>query len=197
MLSVQRVNNGFNARGFCNNRTYHYYLPTTILGLALDGETMLSPHNLSSTWLLPATWHSNCARTLCTVTPSLSASCDIQYASDVLRSCWLRLRSRRHCSLHHQSCYITQHAASRQRTYNECETGIMCFLSMTSLAVRAHEHRHARFSPDKRPLVMHAGNGSVSFALVHSLIRVQSNNSGYNKSKHLSRVAGFQSHASQ
>ena len=41
MLSVQRVNNGFNARGFCNNRTYHYYLPTTILGLALDGESCL------------------------------------------------------------------------------------------------------------------------------------------------------------
>ena len=38
VLSVQRVNNGFNARGFCKERTYHYYLPTTILGLALDGE---------------------------------------------------------------------------------------------------------------------------------------------------------------
>lgn len=38
VLSVQRVNNGFNARGFCNNRTYHYYLPTTILGIALDGK---------------------------------------------------------------------------------------------------------------------------------------------------------------
>ncbi|KAL3133971.1 hypothetical protein ABBQ32_008415 [Trebouxia sp. C0010 RCD-2024] len=38
VLSVQRVNNGFNARGFCNNRTYHYYLPTTLLGLALDGS---------------------------------------------------------------------------------------------------------------------------------------------------------------
>ena len=38
VLSVQRVNGGFNARGYCNTRTYHYYLPASILGLALDGK---------------------------------------------------------------------------------------------------------------------------------------------------------------
>ena len=38
VLSVQRVNAGFNARGYCNTRTYHYYLPASILGLALDGK---------------------------------------------------------------------------------------------------------------------------------------------------------------
>lgn len=39
VLSVQRVNSGFNARSYCNTRTYHYYLPASILGLALDGST--------------------------------------------------------------------------------------------------------------------------------------------------------------
>ncbi len=38
VLSVQRVNSGFNARSYCNTRTYHYFLPASILGLALDGE---------------------------------------------------------------------------------------------------------------------------------------------------------------
>ncbi|KAL0045471.1 hypothetical protein WJX82_007559 [Trebouxia sp. C0006] len=40
VLSVQRVNSGFNARSYCNTRTYHYYLPASILGLALDGSTV-------------------------------------------------------------------------------------------------------------------------------------------------------------
>ncbi|KAL0039788.1 hypothetical protein WJX77_008016 [Trebouxia sp. C0004] len=38
VLSVQRVNSGFNARSYCNTRTYHYYLPASILGLAVDGS---------------------------------------------------------------------------------------------------------------------------------------------------------------
>ena len=36
VLSVQRVNGGFNARGHCRNRTYHYYLPASILGVKGD-----------------------------------------------------------------------------------------------------------------------------------------------------------------
>ena len=39
---MQRVNSGFSARGFCNDRTYHYYLPTSLLGLALDGKLALA-----------------------------------------------------------------------------------------------------------------------------------------------------------
>ncbi|KAK9846471.1 hypothetical protein WJX81_004698 [Elliptochloris bilobata] len=39
VLSVQRVNRSFNARNSCNSRTYHYYLPASIMGLRLDGST--------------------------------------------------------------------------------------------------------------------------------------------------------------
>jgi len=46
VLSVQRVNGGFNARGYCNTRTYHYYLPASILGLSLDGKT----HHMKVIW---------------------------------------------------------------------------------------------------------------------------------------------------
>ena len=37
VLSVQRVNRSFNARNSCLGRTYHYYLPATILRLRMDG----------------------------------------------------------------------------------------------------------------------------------------------------------------
>ena len=37
VLSVQRVNRSFNARNSCMGRTYHYYLPASILRLRLDG----------------------------------------------------------------------------------------------------------------------------------------------------------------
>lgn len=41
VLSVQRVNRSFNARTSCRGRTYHYFLPASVLGLHLDG----APHN--------------------------------------------------------------------------------------------------------------------------------------------------------
>jgi tRNA pseudouridine38-40 synthase len=39
VLSVQRVNNKFNGRANCEARVYSYFLPTSILGLKLDGES--------------------------------------------------------------------------------------------------------------------------------------------------------------
>ena len=57
VLSVQRVNRSFNARTSCRGRTYHYFLPASVLGLHLDG----APHNtqlIVLTVILP--WYLRC-----------------------------------------------------------------------------------------------------------------------------------------
>ena len=38
VLSCQRVNSGFSARERCGDRTYHYYLPASVLGLSPAGN---------------------------------------------------------------------------------------------------------------------------------------------------------------
>ncbi len=37
VLSCQRVNSGFSARERCGDRTYHYYLPASVLDLSPAG----------------------------------------------------------------------------------------------------------------------------------------------------------------
>ena len=37
VLAVQRVNRSFDARERCGERTYHYWLPASAIGLAMDG----------------------------------------------------------------------------------------------------------------------------------------------------------------
>ena len=37
VLACQRVNNGFNARDRCADRTYQYYLPSSAIGISAAG----------------------------------------------------------------------------------------------------------------------------------------------------------------
>lgn len=51
VLSVQRTHQKFNARAICEARAYSYFLPTSILGLKLDGAPAPArPSPLQSPW---------------------------------------------------------------------------------------------------------------------------------------------------
>lgn len=52
VFSIQRVNKSWNARSECIRRTYSYYLPAAVLGLALDG----GERDMQRLALLAAAW---------------------------------------------------------------------------------------------------------------------------------------------